>query len=262
MKFGCCLPGGPYDAERAERLLGMGFDYAELAAAPLAGLTDGEFAALKREVQAGGLPVETANCFLPGELSLFREDQRDALAAHVRAVLRRAAAFGIRVVVFGSGGARRIPDGVSRETGEAVIADFLALCDGVCAETGVTLAIEPLRREECNVLNTVGEAAALLRPLGLSHVRLLADAYHVFCEDEPLSVLEREKELLVHIHAAEPPRRVTPGADGGDYLRRFAAALRGAGYHGRVSIECGWTDFEKEMAQGLAFLRGLPFGQA
>ena len=61
MKFGCCLPGGPYDAERAERLLGMGFDYAELAAAPLAGLTDGEFAALKREVQAGGLPAQPSS---------------------------------------------------------------------------------------------------------------------------------------------------------------------------------------------------------
>lgn len=255
MKFGCCLPGGPYDAARAQRLLKTGFDYAEIAAAPLAGLTEEEFSSLKQEVQAGGLPVEAANCFLPGELSLFREEQKDALSAHVRTVLHRAAALGIRVVVFGSGGARRIPDGVSREKGSAVIADFLALCDRVCAETGVTLAIEPLRREECNVLNTVGEAAALLRPLGLPHVRLLADAYHVFCENEPLSVLVQEKDRLVHIHAAEPPRRVTPGADGGDYLRRFAAALREAGYDGRVSIECGWTEFEKEMEQGLLFLR-------
>ena len=37
MLFGCCLPGGPYDAQRAQRLAQAGFDYAEIAAAPLRG---------------------------------------------------------------------------------------------------------------------------------------------------------------------------------------------------------------------------------
>lgn len=255
MRYGCCLPGGPCDAARAQRLLRMGFDYAEIAAAPLGAMREEEFATLCREVRAGGLPVETANCFLPGELSLFAPQQAQALRGHVTRVLHRAAELGIRVIVFGSGGARRIPEGVSREAGEEALCAFLAWCGALCRETDVTLAVEPLRRAETNLLNTVEETARLLRPLGLSRVRLLADAYHVFCEEEPLSHLAGAAELLAHVHVAEPPRRVTPGADGGEYLARFTAALRGAGYGGRISIECGWTDFEAEMEQGLAFLR-------
>lgn len=255
MLFGCCLPGGPYDAQRAQRLAQAGFDYAEIAAAPLAAMTQEEFAALRREQEAGGLPIRAANCFLPGELSLFDPGRQEALRLHVRCVLERAAELGIGTVVFGSGGARRIPEGVAREEGEERIAEFLAMCSRVCAETGVTLAIEPLNRKECNVLNTVGEAAALARRLSLPGIRVLADAYHVFCENEELSVLSRESALLAHVHAAEPPRRVTPGADGGAYLASFGAALRGAGYDGTVSIECGWTEFETEMIRGLAFLR-------
>ena len=59
----------------------------------------------------------------------------------------------------------------------------------------------------------------------------------------------------VLITRRSPPRRVTPGADGGAYLASFGTALRGAGYDGTVSIECGWTEFEAEMIRGLAFLR-------
>ena len=77
--FGCCLPGGPYDAQRAQRLAQAGFDYAEIAAAPLAAMTQEEFAALRREQEAGGLPIRAANCFLPGELSLFDSGRQEAL---------------------------------------------------------------------------------------------------------------------------------------------------------------------------------------
>ncbi len=89
--FGCCLPGGPYDAQRAQRLAQAGFDYAEIAAAPLAAMTPEEFAALRREQEAGGLPIRAANCFLPGELSLFDSGRQEALRLHVRCVLERAA---------------------------------------------------------------------------------------------------------------------------------------------------------------------------
>ena len=253
--FGCCLPGGPFDAGHAHRLAAMGFSYGEIAAAPLAAMTNEEFAALRREQQVGGLPIQAANCFLPGELSLFAPDQKEKLRGHVERVLHRAADLGIDTVVFGSEGARRIPKDTPREVGEDVIADFLTLCSRFCAQTGVTLVIEPLNKTECNVLNTVEEAARLARRLNLPQIRVLADAYHVFCEQEDFSVLSREREWLAHIHVAEPPGRMVPGADGGAYLACFGKALREAGYDGRVSIECRWEHFEAEMEQGLHFLK-------
>lgn len=134
--FGCCLPGGPFDAGQAHRLAAMGFAYGEIAAAPLAAMTNEEFAALRREQQVGGLPIQAANCFLPGELSLFAPDQKEKLRGHVERVLHRAADLGIDTVVFGSGGARRIPKDTPREVGEDVIADFLTLCSRFCAQTG------------------------------------------------------------------------------------------------------------------------------
>lgn len=71
---------------------------------------------------------------------------------------------------------------MSRGDGIAGIHDFLRMCNAYGEQYGVTIAIEPLNRRECNVLNTVAEGAEMVHALQLSKVRLLADAFHMCCE--------------------------------------------------------------------------------
>ena len=52
-------------------------------------------------------------------------------------------------------------------------------------------------------------------------------------------------------------KRVYPAeGDGYDYTP-FVSAVKNAGYDGRISIEAGCTDFEKESAAGLKMMRKL-----
>ena len=113
--------------------------------------------------------------------------------------------------------------------------------------------IEPLRSKETNFIHTVSEGAEIAAGLNLSNIKLLADSYHMYYEEEPLDSLRKNQEFLRHIHIAEPPMRVCPGKCG-DYLNKFAEMLRSTSYCGRVSAECS-LDLQTEGRQAAAFMR-------
>ena len=269
VRFGCCLPGGSFMPqgeaeippstesvllEGAQIIVEAGYSYSEVSAGFLNQLTEEEVVSLARAHRDGKLPLEVCNCLIPGEFSIFDDEKKGGLQRYIEKILRRAARIGIDTVVFGSGAARRIPHGMNRAEGVSCIREFLRTCNSYCERYGITLAIEPLNKQECNVLNTVAEGAEMVRSLQLPKIRLLADAYHMYCEEEDLSILKKEQDLLVHIHVSEQPGRGYPGRDGGGYLTRFARALRG--YCGRVSIECSFSDFQAEIHPACTFLKG------
>ena len=269
VRWGCCLPGGSFMPQGEEQIPAStesvllegtqiiaeaGYSYSEICAGLLCELSEEEVARLAQAHGAGKLPLEVCNSFIPGDLPILEPGKQEALRRYTETVIARASRLGIDTIVFGSGKARRIPEGMSREEGIAGIHNFLRMCNAFGEQYDVTIAIEPLNRRECNVLNTVAEGAEMVHALQLSKVRLLADAFHMYCEAEDFSVLQREREILVHIHVAEPPDRVYPGRDGGEYLMGFAQALQSSGYCGRVSVECGFTDFNSEIMSARAFL--------
>jgi sugar phosphate isomerase/epimerase len=126
---------------------------------------------------------------------------------------------------------------------EQVIA-FLALCADASDQTGVTVVVEPLCRKECNLINTVVQGSEIVRTLGRSGIRLLADTYHMEAEDEPLSVIEAHCDIIAHVHTADTGR-FEPGAGSFDYKALFRT-LRQAGYDNRLSIESSWTKMTGE----------------
>ena len=64
-------------------------------------------------IQTSPIPAPVANCFVPGSLKITGPEADLAkLEAYVEIALSRAAQAGMDTIVFGSGGARRIPDGL------------------------------------------------------------------------------------------------------------------------------------------------------
>ena len=121
------------------------------------------------------------------------------------------------------------------------------------AATDVTIAIEPLNRNESNIINSVAEAADIARQVDRPSIRVLADFYHMNEEREPLSRLSDYGAWLAHVHVADSSR-LAPGT--GDYpYPAFVSELRRAGYAGAVSIECRWQDFASEAGPSVQFLR-------
>jgi sugar phosphate isomerase/epimerase len=103
-------------------------------------------------------------------------------------------------------------------------------------EFGVTLIFEPLNRYETNLLNTLGEGAALLDMLQTKNVKLLADLFHMNIEEQDLAATIRQLGVYIgHVHFADSNRR--PVGYGHTPITGIASALRAINYSGYVSAE-------------------------
>lgn len=208
---------------------------------------------------APDLPIRAANMLVPKTLPVVGPDvNRAALHTHMSRLLRRARAIGIETIVFGSGGARRVPaDGFDRNRAVDQITDFLRLSAPLAAEHNVMLVVEPLNRRECNIINSIGEAMQYVRAVDHPNVRCLLDTYHFWLEREPLAHLEQALPDIRHVHVADEHGRLAPGLGGqptSDYQTIFGILKQG-GYAGRISVECTPFDIGQSGAQVLDHLR-------
>ena len=252
MKFGVCT-----SVENAALLAQGGWDYVEASVQNLlcAQQSDADWNGLASTREAA-LPVLAANGLVPGTLKIVGDEVDEAaLARYMETVCERAARIGIEILVFGSGDARNIPDGFSRETAKRQILAFLQSSAASLEKHGVTLAIEPLNRKECNVLNSVSEAMDYVEEVNHPRVRCLADSYHFWLENESLDSIARAGKWLAHVHVADDQSRIAPEEGGqGDY-RAFFGALKKAGYDNKISVEASSFDLPQQSARVLAFVK-------
>ncbi len=252
MRYGVCA-----DPSNAPALARAGFEFIELHVQNhLKTLADeATFAPELARIEASALPCEAANCFLPGNLHVTGpEVDMDALAAYVDLACGRAARAGIRSIVFGSGGARRIPDGFSRDEAWQQLLDFGRMLGPVAQHHGVLIVVEPLNLRECNVLTTVGESAEYVRQVDHPFFRLLVDGYHWALDNDSYNDLVDSMPLIAHAHIATYASRLAPGLEACDFARFFDALKKG-GFDGRLSIEGRWENMEQDAPQALDVLK-------
>ncbi|MCL2195804.1 MAG: sugar phosphate isomerase/epimerase [Oscillospiraceae bacterium] len=251
MKIGIC--GG---ADKAALAKSAGCDYLEMHFTHTAQLDDETFAETREELARVGIPCEAMNCFLPADFQLASPElDVSALQTFLAKGFMRAEQLGVQVVVFGAGRARRLPDGMPKQTGWQILAPICRLAGDLAAKHGITIAIEPLNVRECNVVNTLRDGLALMKLADHPNVRLLADMYHISDNGEDTRDLLLAGTNLLHCHAASPGRKFPMPGDGHDYTP-FFAALHEIGYTGRVSIEAAAPNSpEEDLATCVALLR-------
>ena len=247
MRYAVCTNDPAVIADARE----AGFDYVEASVPNLVRPFDPEeaFEETLASYLAAGLPIESTNLFLPRELRCTGPDAQplDRLAEYAETVFRRLARAGVPVVVFGSGGARKLPDGWPKEKADEQFVALLSRIGPLAEKHGVKIAVEPLARVECNYINTVDEGAALARASGSPAVGVLADSYHWARNEETAETILAAKGVLFHAHLATMPNRKAPGMESYDFVPFFRALLA-AGYDGRVSIEGGLPPPETRVA--------------
>ena len=221
-----------------------GFDYLETSLSGLAAMSEEEYQRMAKLVDASSIRVEACNGMMPGEIRLTGPDvSAQKIHDYLDLAFSRARRLGCEVVVFGSGAARNVPEGFDIAVAWRQIGNFLRIAQGHAQDYGITIAIEPLRRAECNIINLVSEAVALSSLLQLNNVKALGDTYHMAMCSEPLSALTMAGDLLAHVHTANALGRILPKeGDGEDYAGIFAA-LKAGGYDGRISCEAGCENF-------------------
>ena len=235
----------------------LGFDYIELSLRDLMALDDRAFASLRKRLDASSIGCEACHNFFPDALRLTGEtaDLAAALEYAGRAVAR-AGALGAKAIVFGSSGAKNVPEGFPMDRAWAQIVELLRGIDPFARKAGLDIVIEPLNRRESNIVNTVEEGRRLTGEVGCGNIRLLADYYHVMLEREPLSHIGDASNYLRHVHFAEVEGRSYPKEPNGDYSG-FFEALAKAGYQGRVSVEAFTTNFAADAARARDVLRPI-----
>jgi sugar phosphate isomerase/epimerase len=211
----------------------------------------------RARMNGAALTVPAANSLVPGSLKITGpEARRDALGGYMSTVVRRAAATGTRMLVFGSGGARNVPEGLDRNRARDQIIDFLKTCAAVGADHGVTFVVEPLNRKECNIINSVAEAMEYVRAVNHPNVQCLVDSYHLWLEDEPVENVRVAMPWIKHVHVADKVGRVPPGESGQADYRPLFAVLKSGGYQGLVSIEASkFNDIAGVGPRVIEFLR-------
>lgn len=250
MRIGACVELGEVVVPPA------GLDYIEprVSSLLMCDKDDEDFAPVASAVQAATIKPEAVNCFFPGSLpNTGPEVNPIALDAWVSITCRRAAAVGVGIIVFGSGGSRRVQEGFSRDKAREQIVDNLKRYGPIAAENGVTIALESLSANDCNFITTVDEAADIVRSVNHPNIRVLADTYHMATDGEGPGSISRAGELIVHVHCAEADGRGPLGTVGEDQ-RPYFRALKDVGYDGRISMECKWNDLPAQLVGGTAEL--------
>ena len=251
VQVGICTRLNNIDAAKA-----AGFDYLELGTTEIAALSDADFAATKERIARLGLPVPATNLFLPATLKVTGPAiDRSEQMRYVTGAFDRLAALGVRLVVFGSGGARRVPDGFSKDEAFAQLVDFGRRIAPEARARGITVVVEPLRREETNIINSAAEGLALVEAIADPNFQLMIDFYHLASEHEDPSIVVRAKDRLLHLHMANPNGRVFPQSWDEYAYAPFFEALRSIGYDKRISVEASAKDFAAEAPPAIALLR-------
>ena len=119
----------------------------------------------------------------------------------------------------------------------------------------MTIAIEPLRKQESNIINTAAEALRLVNEVNHPHVKMIVDYYHLRMEQEDPEIVRQAREHIVHMHFANPAGRRWPKLQEEDAeYEKFFRILKEIRYDGGLSIEGNGT-FEDDAAASLSFFR-------
>ncbi|MDD4193028.1 MAG: sugar phosphate isomerase/epimerase, partial [Mangrovibacterium sp.] len=194
------------------------------------------------------VPVTACNSFLPGNMKSVGPDQATGeILRFAEVAFKRAKSSGVKIIVFGSGGSRSIPEGFSKEEATKQFVELCKQMGPIASKYKVIVVIEPLNTKECNFINSVAEGGEIVKAVNHRNIRLLADLYHMKMDGEGPENIIKYGKLLRHVHIAEKEGRSAPGTHGEDFTPYFDA-LKQVKYKGAISIECKWQDMEKQAA--------------
>lgn len=234
-----------------------GFDYIEPSAADIAALSEDDFRQYADAVLASPMRCECFNGLIRRpELKVVGEQvPTDALHEYLEACMTRCRRLGASLVVWGSGPSRNVPEGFPRDRAQQQIADFLRMAGETARRHDLTVAIEPLRHQETNTLNTGAEALEMVRRVKHPNVRMIIDYFHMREENEDPRILETARHEIVHLHFANPHGRLWPhDLNEDDHYVAFFDSLKKANFSGGISVE-GKGSFEQDGTASRVFFR-------
>jgi sugar phosphate isomerase/epimerase len=192
------------------------------------------------------VPLFASNIFIPGDLKVVGPVvDEQAVLSYVQIVFQRAQTAGLKMIIWGSGGSRGVPDGFDRAKAKEQFIAMAKKITQLASAHNITLALESLNSTEANFINTVKEALEVVKAVDHKNLRLCVDIYHMLKEGESPAIIAETKKYIAYCELAEKEGRTPPGVRGEDF-RPYLSALKNIGYKGKIVIECRWEDFAKQ----------------
>ena len=254
---------------QCEYVAALGYDGLEIAPFTLSDapekISTAEAARIRGIVEASGLVVTGLHWLLVKPDGLSLTDPDATLRKRTREVMTHliglCAELGGSVLVHGSPKQRQTAQGETHANALARLQDAMAQAALTAARTGVVYCIEPLSKRETSLVNTIAEAAELVRAIDHPNFRTMIDcsaAGQSEAESIP-DLIDRwlPTGLIAHLQVNDPNRR-GPG-QGEMKFAPILAALKRHNYAGTIAVEP--FDYVPDGAGVAAFsvgyLRGL-----
>ena len=177
---------------------------------------------------------------------------------HIRDLIDLSADLGPDgVMVFGSPLQRSTVDGSTIPEATARYIEGLSTVAPQAEDRGVTILVEALPIKQANVVNTLAEAASIVRQTASPAIQTMFDTHNAVDETEPhASLVEKHFDIIRHVHVNEMDGR-HPGM--GDYdFKPVLKTLARLKYQGWVSLEAFDFSFgaEKIARESIDYLNG------
>lgn len=232
-------------AEACRSIRKIGYSGIEIAPFTLADdpatLTNAQRRETRRTIEEEGLTFVGLHWLMvsPKGLHVTTADSslRERSWNHIRNLIDLCGDLGPSgVMVFGSPQQRCTSNGMSRSDATRNYVDGLASVAQQALSRGVTILIEALPAGQCDVVQSIDEAAQLVREIASPAVQTMFDTHNAVDEIEAhAELVDRHFNLIRHVHVNEMDGR-HPGT--GDYdFRPVLSILQQKGYGGWISLE-------------------------
>lgn len=234
MMLGCCIKVSDVTTQYP-----IFTDFVELPAVGIMQLDNKSFAALKKAVDDKKIKIYSSNGLINMRLTGPDVDF-PKIKEYIESLFYKLAELNTKVVVFGSGKAKNVEEGFSREKAWEQLFEFGRMLSDEAEKYGQVIAVEPLAYRETNILNTVEEAAYYIKNINRKNFKYLVDFFHFDYNKEDFSVLEKYKDDLIHVHfASQVIRKLPVTEEDWLYIEKWMKFLKKIGYDGAVSFEGG-----------------------
>ena len=223
-------------AGKMKKMATLGFDGVELA---IRDPSDIDISELMNSLKRSGLKVPalgTGQAYLEEGLSLCHPDEeiRKAAIQRIHAHIKLASELDALVVIGLIRG--NLSEAIPEKDSIDLFKESLIACLKFSEKKGVSLALEPLNRYECNFISSIPECVAFIKEINHPKLKILADTFHMNIEDKNFhESLTMAAPWLAHVHIADS-NRWFPGA-GHINFKEIIDTLKVINYRGFISGE-------------------------
>ncbi|MDD2980121.1 MAG: sugar phosphate isomerase/epimerase [Hespellia sp.] len=239
-----------------------GYDCAELDFCELADMDLDTYENFKKKALDSKLGFEVFSGLLPLSERFHTPDfDLEYWLEHTRKGAVRAAELGCRMIPFGAGKCRSIPEGYDKEVAAQTVANIVRSFGALFEEYNIRFVIEPLGPPNSNFLNTLPEVEEFLKIVNHPNCSSMCDLRHMVKSEESFDDIFSQHSIIKHAHIDYPEGldRFFPLPDDWYDYKPYLKALKESNYTEILTVEATAVkeDFSKEATTCCKYLREL-----